>query len=78
MALGMGRPLAALVLSDEERSFLEGQVHRHRAGRSLSDRCRMILRCAEGVGNRAAAAEIGVGRSCWLSSLLTMRPELGT
>ena len=26
MPRGMGRPLAALVLSDEERSFLEGQV----------------------------------------------------
>ena len=26
MARGMGRPLAALVLSDEERSYLEGQA----------------------------------------------------
>ncbi len=60
MARGTGRPLAALVLSDEERSFLEAQVRRHRVARSMSDRCRMILRCADGLGNKAVAAEIGV------------------
>ena len=60
MARGTGRPLAALVLTDEERSFLEAQVRRHRVARSMSDRCRMILRCADGLGNKAVAAEIGV------------------
>ena len=60
MARGLGRPLAALVLSDEERSWLEGQVRRHRVARSMSDRCRMILRCADGLGNKAVAAELGV------------------
>ena len=60
MPRGMGRPMAALVLSDEERSFLEAQVRRHRVARSLSDRCRMILRCADGLGNKAVAAEVGV------------------
>ena len=60
MARGTGRPLAALVLSDEERSFLEAQVRRHRVARSISDRCRMILRCADGLGNKAVAAEMGV------------------
>ena len=60
MARGTGRPLSALVLSDEERSFLEAQVRRHRVARSISDRCRMILRCADGLGNKAVAAEIGV------------------
>ena len=60
MARGMGRPMPALVLSDEERSFLEAQVRRHRVARSLSDRCRMILRCADGLTNKAVAAEIGV------------------
>ena len=60
MARGLGRSLAALVLSDEERSWLEGQVRRHRVARSTSDRCRMILRCADGLGNKAVAAELGV------------------
>ena len=60
MPRGMGRPLAALVLSDEERSFLEGQVRRHRIARAMADRCRMILRCADGLSNKVAAAELGV------------------
>ena len=37
MARGTGRPLAALVLSDEERSFLEAQVRRRR------DRARSLV-----------------------------------
>ena len=41
-----GRVADAVVLSDEERGFLEAQVRRHKAARSLSDRCRMILFCA--------------------------------
>lgn len=56
----MGRPVAALVLSDEERSYLERQVRRQRIARSLSDRCRMILRCADGLSNKAVAGELGV------------------
>ena len=59
MAYGLGRPLAALVLSDEERSWLEGQVRRRRIARSLSDRCRMILRCADGLGSKAVGDEPG-------------------
>ena len=45
------------VLSDEERSYLEGQARRRRVARSISDRCRMILRCADGLTNKAVAAE---------------------
>ena len=60
MARGLGRSLTALDLSDEERSWFEGQVRRHRVARSMSDRCRMILRCADGLGNKAVAAEPGV------------------
>ena len=60
MAHGIGRPMAVLVLSDEERSYLERQVRRRRVARSLSDRCRMILRCADGLTNKAVAIELGV------------------
>ncbi len=60
MARGAGRPVAALVLSAEERSYLERQVRRHRVARSLSERCRLILRCAEGLSSKAVAAELGV------------------
>ena len=52
--------MAVLVLSDEERSYLERQARRRRVARSISDRCRMILRCADGLTNKAVAAELGV------------------
>lgn len=60
MAGGYGRPVVALELSAEERSYLERQVRRHRVARSLSERCRMILRCADGLRSKAVAAELGV------------------
>ena len=60
MARSIGRPMAVLVLSDEERSYLERQVRRRRVARSISDRCRMILRCTDGLTNKAVAAELGV------------------
>ena len=39
-----GRPIEPLVLSAPEHAYLEGQVRRHRVARSLSERCRAILR----------------------------------
>src|SRR3546814_18143062 len=60
MARGRGRPVAALVLSPEERSYLERQVRRHRVARSLSERSRVILRCADGLSNKAVAADLGL------------------
>ena len=59
MARSAGRPVAALVLSNDERSYLERQVRRHRVPRSFSDRCRMVLRCADGLTSKAVAAELG-------------------
>ena len=60
MGRGSGRPVAALILSDEERSFLERQARRRRVARSMAERCRMILRCAEGLTNKVVAAELGM------------------
>ena len=54
-----GRPIAPMVLSPEERAYLERQVRRHRAARSLSERCRVILRCADGLASKEVAAELG-------------------
>ena len=55
-----GRPVARLVLSAQERSYLERQVGRHRVARSLSERCRVILRCADGLQSKDVAAELGL------------------
>jgi hypothetical protein len=51
-ARGRGRPIALLVLSAQERAYLERQVRGRRVARSLSERCRIILRCADGLAAR--------------------------
>jgi transposase len=60
MANATGRPIAPLILSSDERAYLERQVRRHRVARSLSERCRVILRCADGVPSKTVASELGV------------------
>jgi transposase len=55
-----GRPIAPLVLSPQERAYLERQVRRHRVARSLSERCRAIPRCADGLPSKSVAAELGI------------------
>jgi transposase len=55
-----GQPIAPLVLSAQERAYLERQVRRHRVARSLSERCRIIPRCADGVASKEVAAELGL------------------
>lgn len=55
-----GRQADLVVLSREDRTFLEAQVRRHKAPRSLSDRCRMVLLCAEGLQSKEVAEHLGV------------------
>jgi transposase len=55
-----GRPIAPLVLRAQERAYLERQVRRRRVARSLSERCRVILRCADGLASKDVAAELGL------------------
>src|SRR3954454_20860203 len=54
------RPTAPVVLSSGEREYLERQVRRRRVARSMSERCRIILRCADGIPSKAVAMELGV------------------
>ncbi len=55
-----GRPVEALILTADERSYLERQVRRHRVARSLSERCRIVLRCADGMQSKQVAGDLGV------------------
>ena len=50
----------AVVLCAKERAFLESQVRRHKAPRSWSDRCRMVLLCAQGMTSKEVARKLGV------------------
>ncbi|OEU99954.1 DDE endonuclease [Streptomyces qinglanensis] len=54
-----GRPKVELVLSDEERSALEGWVRRRSTPQAWALRCRIILACAEGASNKDVAARLG-------------------
>ena len=59
---GRGRPKAELVLSDEERATLERWARRAKSSQALALRCRIVLACAEGVGNVEVAEALGVSR----------------
>src|SRR3954465_15453900 len=60
MANVVGRPIAALVLSRDERAYLKRQARGRRVARSLSERCRAILRCADGIASKSVANELGI------------------
>ena len=58
-----GRQLAALVLSDEERSELKSLATRRKTAQALALRARIVLSCAEGGQNRDVAARLGVDKA---------------
>jgi len=65
------RPRAPLVLNSLERAILERQVRRHRVASALSERSRVVPRCAERMLSNSVASELGLnehtvgkGRRC--------------
>ena len=78
-AAARGRPIKPLVLSAQERAYLERQVRRHRVAWSLSERCRIILRCADGLASKDVAVELGLhGHTVGVQKLLPMWKSGGT
>src|SRR5271157_2549526 len=55
-----GRPKAELVLTGEERETLTRWARRPTSAQALSQRCRIVLACAEGLTNQEVAAREGV------------------
>ena len=55
-----GRRAAELVLTDDERRTLKTWASRPKSTQQLAQRARIILACAEGLSNTAAAAKLGV------------------
>jgi Homeodomain-like domain len=54
-----GRPKAELVLTAEERDQLLRWSRRRKSWQALALRSRIVLRCADGVDNKAVAAGLG-------------------
>jgi len=70
--------LEPLVLTDEERSVLNGWSGRRKTAQALALRARIVLRCVEGGTIGEVAQEMGVSRnmvSKWRSRFLTRRLE---
>src|SRR6478609_2964457 len=57
-----GRPLPPLTLTDDERRTLEAWARRPTSAQRLATRARIILACAEAIGNDQVALRVGVGR----------------
>ncbi len=56
----MPRPLAELILTDDEKQTLKTWASRPKSTQRLATRARIVLACAEGAGNKAVAAKLGV------------------
>jgi len=60
MMAKMGRPMAELVLTDEERDELKRLGRRRKTANGIATRARIVLRCATGRENQDVAEELGV------------------
>jgi len=73
-----GRPKQALVLTGEERERLQSLAHRARSQSLLARRARVVLACADGLDNNAAAKKLrcSLGMVCkWRARFLKTRLE---
>lgn len=73
----MPSPVAApVVLADDERAQLEAWARRPKSAQVLAMRARVVLAAADGLGNTAIAAKLGIALSSarkWRSRFLALR-----
>ena len=55
-----GRRATPIVLSELERLFLQGHVRKSDVKDTIANRCRAILRCADGLASAEVASEFRV------------------
>lgn len=71
-----GRPKTPLHLTEEERNTLKRYVRRLKTAQHLAMRSRIVLRCADGLTNKAVAEELGISKPMvgkWRSRFLVRR-----
>ena len=56
----MPRPMAELILSDDESQTLKTWASRPKSTQQLATRARIVLACADGLANKQVAAKLGV------------------
>ena len=56
----MGRPIAELILTDDEEQTLKTWANRPKSTQRLAQRAKIVLACAEGHNNKDVAARLGV------------------
>ncbi|MEU7765315.1 IS630 family transposase [Nocardia sp. NPDC049190] len=56
----VGRPVAELILTDDERETLQRWARRAKSSQALAQRCRIVLGCVAGKSNKEVAAELGI------------------
>lgn len=61
--MARGRPLAALTITEDERSELRGWARRPKTAQAMALRARIVLQCSEGWANQDVADELGVSRA---------------
>ncbi len=55
----MGKPAAAIVLTDEQRVELEGWARRRQTAQGLARRAEIVLLAADGLHNKEIVARLG-------------------
>src|SRR5215212_4220774 len=73
-----GRPVAPVVLQEQEREFLRRLARRYRAPQSEVSRAKAILGFADGLSNKVVAARVGicsVTAGSWRKRFLKQRLE---
>ncbi len=59
----MARPLAQLILTDDDRNELRGWARRPKTAQAHALRARIMLHCAEGMSNGEVADALSVNRA---------------
>ena len=60
MGIVSGRQAPVVDLTSQERAYLSRQVRRRQVPRGFSERCEIILLCADGLNNRQVSSALGI------------------